>query len=107
MRPLWKHYFEGSAGVLFVIDSADPSLFEKAKLEIHEVARAAQLNQVPIVVFANKQDIKNAANAEKISEILDLPKIGQNRCTIFETSALTGQGIEEGMDWLVKAIDER
>ena len=105
MRPLWKHYFEGSSGVIFVVDSADQTNFQTAKKEIHEVAHAAQLRKVPIVVFANKQDIEGAANSEKISEVLDLPLLGKERCAVFETSAITGQGLEEGMKWLANAIN--
>lgn len=106
MRPLWKHYFEGSSGVIFVVDSADTSQFQTAKEQIHEVAHAAQLKKVPIAVFANKQDIEGAANAERIAAVLELPLIGRERCEIFETSALTGQGLNEGMKWLVQAIDK-
>ncbi|EAX99891.1 small GTP-binding protein, putative [Trichomonas vaginalis G3] len=105
MRPLWKHYFEGSSGVIFVVDSADTSNFQTAKEEIHEVAHAAQLRKVPIAVFANKQDIEGAANAERIASILELPLIGKDRCEIFETSALTGQGLDDGMKWLSAAIE--
>ena len=106
MRPLWKHYFEGSSGVIFVVDAADPSTFQTAKEEIHDVAHAAQLRKVPIVVFANKQDMEDAASSQKISEVLDLPLLGKDRCAIFETSAITGQGLDEGMKWLANAINQ-
>ena len=66
----------------------------------------AQLRQVPIVVFANKQDMEGAATGQKISEVLDLPLLGKDRCAIFETSAITGQGIPDGMKWLGNAIHQ-
>jgi hypothetical protein len=55
IKPLWKHYFEGAEGVIFVVDSSDRTVLEKANKNLHEIAQALQLKSCPIRVFANKQ----------------------------------------------------
>ena len=37
IRPLWRHYFEGVQGVIFVVDASDRSLFNTAKKEFHQI----------------------------------------------------------------------
>ena len=34
IRPLWRHYFTGCAGLLYVIDSADKNRFEESREEL-------------------------------------------------------------------------
>lgn len=34
LRPLWKHYFQGCDGLVFVVDSADYTRFSEAKEEL-------------------------------------------------------------------------
>lgn len=104
IRPLWKHYFGNASGVIFVIDAADSSLFQTVKAEIHDVANEAQITQLPIAVFANKQDLEGAINAEQIAEKMELSQIGKDRCCVFETSAMTGRGLKEGMTWLIQKM---
>ena len=34
IRPLWKHYYKGVGGVIFVVDSADKARLKEAKDEL-------------------------------------------------------------------------
>ncbi len=36
---LWKHYFDSVDGMVFVIDSSDPSRLAKAKAELYRVGK--------------------------------------------------------------------
>jgi len=105
MRPLWKHYFEGASGIVFVVDSADSSNFQLAKQELHEVAQSSQLRKVPILIYANKQDIEDSATGERIKEVLEANIIGEDRYKVIESSAISGKGLLEGMEWLVNRIN--
>lgn len=44
---------------------------------------------------------------DEISEILKLDEIKERDWAIFKTSALTGDGLKEALDWLVKTIGSK
>jgi len=37
IRPLWRHYFQGTSGLIFVLDSNDRDRFSDAKEELHRM----------------------------------------------------------------------
>ena len=44
---------------------------------------------------------------EEISDILKLSDIKERDWSIFKTSALTGDGLKEALDWLVKTLSDK
>ncbi len=54
--------------------------------------------------MANKQDLPDALTSAKISEALHLGDLKDRSWSIQKTSALTGDGLTTGFDWLVTAI---
>ncbi|KAK8073233.1 hypothetical protein PG994_004132 [Apiospora phragmitis] len=58
IRPLWRHYFSGTQGLIFVIDSADRARIDEAKQELHRIINDREMKDSLLLVFANKQDIK-------------------------------------------------
>lgn len=65
------------------------------------------LKNVPLLVFANKQDLQFALDAEEILNTLSLMAIKDRTWTIQACSAVTKEGLQEGMEWLVKTISEK
>ncbi|KAG0168315.1 ADP-ribosylation factor-like protein 5A [Apophysomyces sp. BC1034] len=63
-----------------------------------------QLRDASLLVFANKQDVKDALSAAKISEILGLTSLKDRQWHIQACSALSGDGLFEGLDWVVLQI---
>ncbi|KAI8874681.1 ARF/SAR superfamily, partial [Backusella circina FSU 941] len=63
-----------------------------------------QLQNSSLLVFANKQDVKGALTAAKISEALGLTGLKDKQWHIQACSALTGEGLYEGLDWVVLQI---
>lgn len=59
---------------------------------------------MPIVIFANKQDLAGALTPAQVSEGLGLTSIKDRPWAIFQTSAVKGQGLYEGLDWLIATI---
>ena len=107
IRPLWRHYFEGVQGVIFVVDASDRSLFNTAKKEFHQIAQAPQLKDCPILLFANKQDIEGAVTCEQLSEALELRVLDPKRYHMEASCALTGKGLVEGLEWLSEAVTKK
>jgi ADP-ribosylation factor-like protein 1 len=65
------------------------------------------LKNTVLCVFANKQDLEEASSVEDISEKLGLSKIKNREWQIFKTSAMEGNGITEGFDWIVETITNK
>ncbi len=59
------------------------------------------------MIFANKYDLEDKMNPDEISEILKLGDIKERDWAIFKTSAITGEGLQEAFDWLVKTIKQK
>lgn len=66
-----------------------------------------ELQNSPILVFANKCDLPNTMTPDEISQILHLGEIEGRDWQIFKTSAHTGEGLYEALDWLVKSVSAR
>ncbi|CAF4491697.1 unnamed protein product, partial [Didymodactylos carnosus] len=58
MKRLWKYYYPGAEGLVYVIDSNDRERIEQSKSELHEILKSPEMTHIPIVVIANKQDLK-------------------------------------------------
>jgi len=61
--------------------------------ELSELLDEEKLMAVPVLVFANKQDLVNAAPASDIAEGLNLHSIRDRQWQIQACSAYTGEGI--------------
>lgn len=101
-RNLWEYYYKDTEGVLMVIDSSDKLRLVVAKEELDNFLNHADMKnrRVPIVVFANKMDIRDALAPVQISNKLELDQIRTKPWQIFASNALTGEGIQDGIDWL-------
>eukprot|EP01029_Cantina_marsupialis_P028205 TRINITY_DN775856_c0_g1_i1.p1 TRINITY_DN775856_c0_g1~~TRINITY_DN775856_c0_g1_i1.p1 ORF type:complete len:180 (-),score=28.23 TRINITY_DN775856_c0_g1_i1:165-704(-) len=104
IRPYWKCYYPSTDAVVFVVDSADKERLDVTRQELSALLGEEELKKCVVLVFANKQDLKDSLDAGQISEALDLPSIKSHQWTIQECSALTGKGLSDGFDWLVDKL---
>ena len=72
IRPLWRHYYTGTQGLVFVVDSQDRERIDEAKQELHRILSDREMKECLLLVFANKQDLPNAMNAAEITDKLGL-----------------------------------
>nr|AGV54289.1 ADP-ribosylation factor [Phaseolus vulgaris] len=72
IRPLWRHYFQNTQGLIFVVDSNDRDRVVEARDELHRMLNEDELREAVLLVFANKQDLPNAMNAAEITDKLGL-----------------------------------
>lgn len=59
IRPLWRHYYTGTQGLIFVVDCADRDRIDEAKQELHRIINDREMRDAIILIFANKQDLTN------------------------------------------------
>lgn len=57
IRPLWRHYYTGTQGLVFVVDSQDRDRIDEAKQELHRILGDREMKECLLLVFANKQDL--------------------------------------------------
>ncbi|KAG5221337.1 Arf family protein [Salix suchowensis] len=57
IRPLWRHYYTGTQGLVFVVDSQDRERVDEAKQELHRILSDREMKECLLLVFANKQDL--------------------------------------------------
>mmetsp|Transcript_39255 Transcript_39255/g.100606 ORF Transcript_39255/g.100606 Transcript_39255/m.100606 type:complete len:177 (-) Transcript_39255:399-929(-) len=101
IRPYWRNYFERTDALIYVIDAADQARFDEAGDELAELLEEEKLANVPLLVFANKQDLALAAKADELSESMALHKIRDRKWQIQGCSAKTGEGLQEGLTFVI------
>ncbi|KAK8480801.1 hypothetical protein V6N11_073152 [Hibiscus sabdariffa] len=77
IRPLWRHYFQNTQGLIIVVDSNDRDRVVEARDELHRMLNEDELRDAVSLVFANKQDLPNAMNAVEITDKLGLQSLRQ------------------------------
>merc|ERR1711887_117047 len=70
IRKLWRYYYQGTQGLIFVIDSNDRDRIEDARLELSHMLNEDEMRDAALLVFANKQDLPNSMTAAEITEKL-------------------------------------
>merc|ERR1712113_849982 len=70
-----------------------------AKKELDYLLSTKELQHVPLLVFANKQDLPNALSVNEVTKRLELNKILQTdrKWHIGSAQATNGDGLYEGM----------
>ncbi|KAN0044853.1 hypothetical protein ACTA71_006379 [Dictyostelium dimigraforme] len=107
IRPLWPRYYQDDTnGLIFVIDSTDQERMEEVKLEIKKLDQNIEVfKNHPFLIFANKQDLKNSLPIEQLIEKLELNNLSNNRKWHIQSSiAPTGEGLENGLNWLFSSV---
>ncbi|CAI9761075.1 unnamed protein product [Fraxinus pennsylvanica] len=104
IRPYWRCYFPNTQAIIYVVDSSDTDRLVVAKEEFHAILEEEELKGAVVLIFANKQDLPGAFDDAAVTESLELHKIKNRQWAIFKTSAIKGEGLFEGLDWLKKKL---
>ncbi len=93
--------------MIFVVDSNDHDRIQEARYELHDLLNDEKLNNVDLLVLANKQDLPNAMSSGEIADKLGLHTIKQHEWNVQPTCANTGEGLYEGLEWLRQTLMEK
>lgn len=106
-RNLWEHYYKETHAIIFVVDSADTLRMAVAKDELDQLLKHQSIaaKRIPILFFANKMDDRNALSAIKCTQILGLEKLQEKPWHICASNALTGEGLNDGVEWLSDQLE--
>jgi ADP-ribosylation factor 1/2 len=109
IRPLWRHYYQNTQGLIFVVDSNDSDRIDAARDELHRMLNEDELRDAVLLVFANKQDLPNAMSAAEMTDKLGLHGLrpSYRQWYIQACCATTGDGLYEGLDWLSATLAKK
>ncbi len=102
VMPLWKHYVQTSAALIFVIDSSDKERLSIAVKGFKSLMLEGEKFKIPVLIFLNKKDI-GVITEKEIVELFELEKL-EKEWRIFESCARKGEGLKEGLEWLAEAL---
>ena len=104
LRSGWSSYYVNTEFVILVIDSTDRERLALSKDELWRMLACEDLTKAAILIYANKQDVKGCMSAAEISEKLNLNAIKKHRYQIQSCCALTGEGLYQGLEWIVQQL---
>eukprot|EP00038_Savillea_parva_P005726 m.159732 g.159732 ORF g.159732 m.159732 type:complete len:182 (+) comp11838_c0_seq1:72-617(+) len=104
IRPLWRHYFQNTQGLIFVVDSNDRERIGEAREELARMLAEDELRDAVLLVFANKQDLPQAMTAAEITDKLNLHSLRNRNWYIQATCATNGEGLYEGLDYMSQQL---
>ena len=107
IRLLWRHYYQNTQGLIFVVDSNDRDRIDDAREELHKMLSEEELREAVLLVFANKQDLPGAMTTPEVTDKLGLHTLRGRTWYIQATCATTGDGLYEGLDWLSKNVPSK
>lgn len=107
IRVLWKHYYQNTDGLIFVVDSNDRDRVDDASDELKKMLAEEELKDCVVLVMANKQDLSGAMSPNEITDKLGMSQLKGRQWLVQGTSATTGQGLKEGLDWMAGVLLKR
>jgi len=107
IRPLWRHYYNNTDGLIFVVDSNDVDRADDARLELTRMMNEEEMRNAVLLVFANKQDLPNAMSTEMMQDKLALDQMRGRTWYVQPAVGTTGDGLYEGLEWLSAALSKK
>ncbi|XP_036122635.1 ADP-ribosylation factor 4 isoform X1 [Molossus molossus] len=107
IRPLWRHYFQNTQGLIFVVDSNDRERIQEGAEELQKMLQEDELQDAVLLLFANKQDLPNAMAISEMTDKLGLQSLRNRTWYVQATCATQGTGLYEGLDWLSNELSKR
>lgn len=82
---------------------------QDCKQELLGILHQEKLAGASVLIFANKQDLDGALTVDEIVEALDLKGdvFKRRHWEVHACSAVTGEGLVEGIDWMITDIASR
>ena len=104
IRQYWDNYYENTDALIWVVDSCDEIRLEETSMELDSLLNDEKLKNAPVLIFANKQDLATSLPSDQITVSLDLHKIRNRKWQIQGCSAITGEGLDLGLQWLMQSL---
>ena len=106
LQSLWDKYYAESHAVIYVVDSHDHERLDESKEAFDKMIVNESLEGVPLLLLANKQDLQEIITTEELKALFkeSSHKLGKRDVKVMGVSALNGDGVNTGIQWLVECI---
>ncbi len=101
---MWKHYYQNTDAVIFVVDSTDRARMDNVREELLGLLKDADLTNCPLLVYANKQDRDQAMSVDEMSICLEFDKLSKKHKFLEGCSAMKNEGIWQGLDKVIEVL---
>eukprot|EP00759_Apiculatamorpha_spiralis_P038383 PhF_6_TR37620/c0_g1_i2/m.55919 len=78
LRPLLRHYYDGTAAVVFIVDSTDLETMDLVKEELQCMMREELLKDAAVLIYWNRIDVLKHMSLQVGIQTLDLHVVLQN-----------------------------
>ena len=112
MRGVWKYYFSSTEGVIFIVDANRTDRFPDVKEELYNILNDENAGRIPILVYANKQDLPDSVTSDQLAEQLDCYETSRtNKDSLIhfqdcQCNTDDSSGLRDGFEWLTNKIVE-
>jgi len=106
LRPLFRHYTEGTRAFIYVVDGSDVERLPIAIQELYQDILSHDTHNLPLLIFLNKYDLPGIASCEYVAEAANLLNEKQRRWRVQASIATTGAGLQQGLEWLSRQVLE-
>ena len=104
LRQFWNSYYKHTDVVLFVVDGTDTDRMATCRNELMQLVSDPALANSTIAILVNKCDAAHYQPIQETKQMLSVGTIKQKHCRVFETSALTGDGLSGVLDWITERM---
>jgi len=107
LRRLWRHYYEGTDAIIFVVDSNDHERINIVAEELQHMLSCDELKDASLLVLANKQDLPQSMSAAELMDKLSIHKFQGRDYYVQPCTATSGDGLYAGLDWLTRSLTNK
>ncbi|XP_070955034.1 ADP-ribosylation factor-like protein 15 isoform X1 [Macaca nemestrina] len=109
IRKYWSRYYQGSQGVIFVLDSASSEDdLEAARNELHSALQHPQLCTLPFLILANHQDKPAARSVQEIKKYFELEPLARGKRWILQPCSLDDMdALKDSFSQLINLLEEK
>eukprot|EP00992_Anisonema_acinus_P006741 TRINITY_DN2258_c0_g1_i1.p1 TRINITY_DN2258_c0_g1~~TRINITY_DN2258_c0_g1_i1.p1 ORF type:complete len:191 (+),score=33.27 TRINITY_DN2258_c0_g1_i1:38-610(+) len=111
IRPLWRHYIDQTASLVFCVDAAEPGRFEDARAELAKTLgyfTAKQRAGLRLVLAATKRELPGAVPLEDVVRaVAPRPLVDSDNFFPTSLSVAAGENVYEWMHWVATKITRR
>jgi len=102
LQSLWDKYYEECHAVIYVVDSGDRERVEESKAAFDKMIKNETIKGIPLLVAANKQDLADCMGVREVKHLFEnnAEELNSRELMTLATSGLTGEGVEEGIEWV-------
>jgi len=108
LQSLWDKYYAECHAIIYVVDSVQVDRIEESVVAFRKMISNEHLNGVPLLLLANKQDLPGSLHPDDIKDRFKETQslIGARDMEVMAVSALQGNGVHEGIKWVIAKVNE-